>query len=619
MTSAITFSGSGSGLPVSDWIEAMVAAQRASVEALYTKQTTLNSSKTALSTVESKFSSLKTSILKFTDANIASSFDLFASREAKSSDTNIATVTAANNTAIQNFTLSVDSLASATKANSGNLSKYIEGSELFTDVANKQGSLTLKHTDGTEYGKFSIYANGVKNEITIEKTDTLNDIVKKINDQFDPTSDEDYSDNTVRASIANGKLSITYDNSAVTNLTLGNSSDSTNFLNIMQLSTAEAVDNGDGTSNFTSLLPINTIDFGGNIIGNEANLDVNPLDPITAGTFTIGEAEFTIDENTTLSSLISKINSDDDAGVTAQFDTKSNKLVLSSKDPGKTAINLENGTSNFLTKIGLITEGGDSLASQTLGENAKIRINGSETPLEVNSNTVSGDISGLTGVTITLKKTTQVTNGETTTDNPITINVEENSEGITSAVSDFIDKFNSMSSMVSSQTGKNQSLRNEYSLITLKNTMRSMLTGRVSGIADFDNLAMIGISTGAIGKAASDTSNNLILDKEKLLDALRKNPSEVKTLLIGDSKAGITGVFQKLQDKLNTVLDPVNGYFKAKNETISAMISSNDKSIARGEDRITAYKKRITQQFAQMDQYISQMQQQSNAISSIKF
>lgn len=601
MSSGISFSGVGSGLPIQDWIDAMVKVQRQPVDALYTKKTNLSSAKTAFSTVESKFSSLKTAILKLTDANITSTLDIFKSKKAASSDTDIATVTADNNASVQNVSLAIESLATATKASSlTSFAKTIEGTDLFTSVANKQG----------EEGTFSMYVNGVKNEFTIAETDTLDNIIKKINDKFDPNSDGDYSDNNVTASISNGRIEIDYNNAAVTNLTLGSNGDTSNFFNVMKLSTATPTNNGDGTSTIGSLLPITKINFGGTLIGNTANLNVDAGDPITAGTFKIGEAEFTIDSNTTLSTIISRINSDEKAGVTASFDSTTNKLVLTSKDPGKTAINLENGTSNFLTKAGLITAGGDSLSSQTLGNNAKVYLNGSATALEVNSNTLTGDISGLSGVTINLKKVTDV--GET-----IDIDVSQDTDQISSALDDFVTKFNALVSTVDGQTAKDKTLHNEYSLVSLKNTLRSMVTGRVSGLSDYDSLAMIGITTGKVGRATSDVSNDLSIDKNKLLDALQKNPDEVKALLIGDDSAGITGLFEKLEDKLTQVLDPVNGYFDTKDDTINSLISSIDKSITRGEDRITVYKKMITQQFAQMDSYISKMQQQGSALSGL--
>jgi len=601
MTSGISFSGSGSGLPVQDWIDALVATQRTPVDNLYTKKQTYNDSLSALNVVESKFSSLKSSVTKLTDANLATSFDLFNARTATSSDTSVATVSASNTATVQNVSLKVESLATATKAAStAAVSKTMSGSELFTSIADKQGVV----------GTFGIYVNGSKNSLTIESTDTIENIVKKINDKFDAESDGDYTDNAVTASIVDGKLKITYDKSQVNTLTLGSSSDTSNFFNIMQLSTAAPVDNGDGTASFSSYAPINTINLTGKIIGNTANLNVSDADPITAGTFTIGKKEFTITKDTTLSDLISKINREADSGVTASYNSKENKIILTSKTAGKTAINLENGTSNFLTKVGLVSSSGDSLASQTLGNNAKVYINGATNALEVNSNTIKGDVSGITGLTINLKQVTK-------DDQVVNIGIDQDTDKLSSALTDFIGSFNAMVSTVNAQTAKGQTLHGEYTLLNLKNSFRSMVTDRVSGIDYFNNLSQIGISTGAAGKSVSDTSSTLVLDKDKLLAALEKDPQGVKELLVGNAATGVTGIMQKLQRKINSVTDPVDGYFTSKEDSINTLIANTDKSITRGEERITAYKTLITNQFNQMDQYIAKMQQQSSSISSI--
>ena len=589
-TGGISFSGVGSGLPVQDWIDQMVAVERIPLDNLYTKKSSYSSIKSGLSTVESSFRSLNTIIQKFTDANIASSFDIFNSKLARSSDTDIATVTASNNATIQNVTLSIESLATATKAENSNFASTVVGTDVFTEIANDQG----------EEGTFNIYVDGVKNEITIEETDTLDTIAGKINTALGAN---------VTASVVDGKFDITYDNTAITTLTLGSNADTSNFLNIMQLSTASATDNGDGTSSFESVSEVSNINFSGAIVGNAANLNITG-DPITEGTFKIGEAEFTIDADTSLADLVSEINRDEDAGVSARIDVRSNKLVLTAKEAGKTAISLEDGTSNFLTSIGLITAGGDSLSSQTLGDNAIIYLNGSATPLEVNSNTITEDMSGIAGLTINLKNTTEV--GET-----IDINVEQDTDEVKEALDSFLSKYNKLINDVDSFTGKGKSLHGEYTLINIKNSIRSITTDRVDGLSDYDSLAMIGITTGDVGKDVDDTSTNLKLDTDKLLEALQTNPDEVKTLLIGDSDAGITGIFQELEEKLDAVLDPINGYFEARDDSINATISSIDKSIARGEDRLESYREMITKQFASMDQYISQMQQQSQALTGI--
>lgn len=590
MGTGISFSGVGSGLPIQDWISQLVSARRLPLDNLYAKKNKLGNVKTILSTVESDFRAFSSSVQKLTDANLASSFDIFSARNATSSDTDAVTVTASNNTALQSLTLVIESLATSTKAQNDTFAQTVEGTNLFTDIANKHG----------EEGTLSIYANGIKTEITIEETDTLDDIAGKINTAFG---------SDITASVIDGKFDITYDNIAVTELTLGSSADTSNFFDVMQLSTASATDNGNNTSTLESTSEISKINMSGTITNNGANLNITG-DPITEGTFTIGTAEFTVNASTTLAGLISQINRDEDSGVKAQIDTKNNTLVLISNDAGKTAINLENGTSNFLTKIGLITDTGDSLSSQILGNNAVVYLNGSETALEVNSNTITGAVSGITGLTITLKNTTEE-------EETVEININQDTEEIKESLETFISKYNKIISDVAFYTSKDQNLHREYSLINIKNSVRSMTTDRISSLSDYDSLAMIGISTGSIGKSVEDTSNSLHLDSDKLLEALQKNPSEVKALLIGDADAGITGIFQNLEAKLDNVLDPVNGYFEVREDSVNTTIKTTDKSIARGEERLESYRKLITKQFSDMDQYIAQMQQQSQTLAGL--
>ena len=604
----ITFSGVGSGHPVQSWIDALIQVERQPVDKLYTKKNTYNQEISDIKSIQSRFSTLRSAVQKLTDASLSTAFDLFKSKTVTSSDTGIATVTASNSALAQNVTLKVGNLATATKATSNaSIAQYMDGSENFIDVANGQGTT----------GVFNIYLNGVKKEITIAETDTLNDIVKNINDAYDPNADGNYSDNAINASISpDGKFQITYNNlnpdTSPANVILGSNADTSNFFNIMKLATASSADNGDGTSTFTSLDKISKVNLDGKLVGNAANLDLPGA--ITAGTFTIGQTEFTIDATTTLGGIVGRINTSDEAGVTARYDATLNKIILTSKTPGKTAINLEDGTSNFLSQAGLI-ESGNSMASQTMGTNAKVYINGSTSALEVNSNTITGDISGLAGVTINLKNTSSSTTAEGTA---INITVDQDTDQLFNAVNDLLAKFNSMTGSVDNITAIGADLHGEYSLVNMKNSLRSLISDSVDGLTNYNSLAMVGITSGTVGKSVQDTTLTMQINKDTFVTALQANPSEVRALFIGDSAAGITGIMQQMETRLDTALDPLNGYFAARTKSLNDSITDTDKSILRGENRLTQYKAMITKQFTQMDQYVSKMQQQSSALSSIK-
>ncbi len=593
---SISFSGIGSGLPIDDWINALIAAERPSVDKLYTKQSQIQTSKTVLNTVEGKFSSLRSYIETITDSNVASSFDLFSKRSASSSDTSIATATASNGAAVQNISLKITNLATATKAYS---------TDTISDTVTSATKVSeLGNNSGTE-GVFSIFVNGVKHEFEVEdENTTLGDVAQQINDAaIGLTAGVD----------AEGKFFIQYDNATVTDFRMGSNGDTSNFLNVTQLTTAVGVESGDPVqTTYSSINPLSGIKTSGTIVG--ASATANLKETVTAGTFTIGKAQFTIDENTSLDGLIAEINSDTDAGVTVQYDLRSNKLVMTSKTAGNTAINLEDATnaptentSNFLTAMGLVGADGNSLACQqaTMGTNAVVEING--TTITAATNSLTGDITGFNGVTINLLK-------ETEEDETTTISVNQDTSSLTSAMSNFISKFNDIVNEITKDTASTGSLKNEYSLLSLKSSIRQTVTGAVNGLSTYDSLAMIGISTGSVGTSISTSTSNLNFDQAKFLDALSKNPNEVRALLVGDSSRGITGILQQLESKVESALDIENGYFASRESSMERMITDLNKSIEKGEKRLEDERKRLVQQFSYMDNMISQLQSQSSAL-----
>jgi len=587
---SIQFSGVGSGLPVDDWITAMIQAESARLSSLQTQKSGLQTSRTALNTIESKFSSLRSSIEDLTDANLSSAFDLFERKKITGSDSDIATATVSSNASVQKIELEVESLATATKAQSlSTIGQTIDGSESFLDLANGDA----------EEGTFSIYVDGVKNEFTIEEGDTVQDIADDINNA---------GITGLSAQVNSGKFEITYDTDNISSVKLGSSADTSNFLNVMELATADAAAGAGTDMTFYSTNAVSKVDTSGKIVGNTANLSGSFTE--TSYAFKIGNSEFEIGSGTTFQDLINNINSDDDAGVVARYDSKLNKLILTAKEAGETAISLEDTSGDFLQQMGLITAGGNSLSSQTLGDNAVVYVNGSTTALEVNSNTLTGDITGLSGVTISLKDVTEV--GE-----KITFNVEQDTDQLTNAVSDFISKFNTVITEVDSKTKYGKDLSGEYSLVSLRNSLRMTATSSVSGLTDYDSFSMIGITTGSVGTSTDTSTNTLKLDKEKFLEALQERPDEVKALLIGDKAAGITGILERLETKVESTLDPINGYFAAREDSMDSQISTIDKSITRETERLDAREDYLVRQFNQMDQYISQMQQQSQSLAML--
>lgn len=598
---SMSFSGLGSGLPTSEWITALIQAESTRLSNYYTEKSATQTSRTTLSTVESKFSSLRSSVEKLTDAHLASSFDLFDKRKASSTDEDVATASVSTNAAVQKIDLKVETLATSTTAQSlSAIGQVIDGSEKFVDLANGDAEVNMDDGDATD-GTFSFYIDGIKHEFSINEDDTVNDIVDTINNA---------GISGLQAGIDSGNFEIKVDDAQISSFVMGSSGDSSNFLNVMNLSTAtgEVIAEDPYDTVFRSTDTVSKVDTSQTILDGSANL--SGTFGQSSYTFKIGGSEFTVDENMTMQDLISKINNDDEAGVIANFDFKDGTLNITAEDAGKTAINFEDTDGDFLVQMGLITAGGDSLSSQTLGNNAKVYINGAAESLEVNSNSITSDISGISGVTIDLKNVTE-------TDETISINVEQDTDQLVSAVEDFVNKMNSVIKTVDTETSTGQELKGEYSLISLRNSLRMGVSDMVSGLSSYNSLGMIGISTGDIGTSIEEDTNAFEFDKDAFLEALQENPSEVKALLIGDNDLGVTGILQNLESKLESSLDPVNGYFAAREDSFDSQISTLDDTITREQERLDNREEYFTRKFNQMDQYISQMKQQQSSLMGL--
>jgi flagellar hook-associated protein 2 len=615
---SISFLGTGSGLPVSEWITALVSSANQPITKLQSKETEVEASKTELSTVKSKYSSLQSSVDTFTDSNIVSAFDIFENKSASSSNEDYATVTASNNAVIGDYALKIDQLATATVSKSNNSpGASANASTLINQLANYTGKV----------GTFTMYLNGEAHTFQMcDEDDTVDDGVTKITDNtiggVVGAINTTLSSKGVTASLgSDGKFNITTDSGAVSSISLGSNSDTSNLFTVLQVGTsASATTAMDGSVTYASQKALSSINIHGSLTDNDANLNST----VKAGTFTIGDATFTIDDTTTLKSLINTINSSEDANVTATYDATSNKLVVTSDDKGAKNVKIISGTSNFTDVMGLTstTWDGDgkvinstlATGSQTLGNNAKFSINGEN--YEAATNKITSDITGLTGVTINLLKTTYADSSDGETE--INVGVTQNTDSIVTAMNSFISAYNSLLLEVDSATSVGKSLHSENTLERMISSLKSTTTGAVSGIDrdSYNSLAMIGVTTGKIGSTAN-MNGSLTLDKDDFLESLSKNPSLVKSLLIGDGSSdygNITGIMTNLKDQLDAALDATDGYFVSKNDTYDAEMSDIEDSISKKTEQLKVYQSRLTQQFSQMDTYISQLKSSSSCL-----
>ena len=575
MASTISFSGLASGLDTSSWVEALVSAKQEKVTSLQKDLKSQQTIKTTLNDTRSVFSTLRTAIEKLTDAKFGGSMDLFAKNSAKSSDEEIFTATATTGATRQNYDITVQQLATYTKATSKNAASSVADDSTLL----KNGTLTA-------------YVNGQKRTVNIEETNSLGDLKAKLAGYGIKTEVED-----------NGTLKFSAQNEGDT-IHIGATTDTTNLVSMVGLTKQE-----DGAYVSTNSL------YKATVASKLTAEDSGFNEKITAGTFSIGAATFTINENTTLSSLISDINSNDEAQAYAFWDDATGKLSITSKKEGASYINIEAGTSNFTDVVGLTSsewnDDGTVKSSkmftdaQELGQNAQFTING--TSMTSTSNTVTSDVSRINGVTLTLKKASTEESGTTK------LSVSQDTSGLVDAVKSFVSAYNDVISKVDEVTANGADLHGETSLTSLRNSIRRYATGaNGTNGGVYKLLSDIGIKTSsADGNNLSADTDSLTLDEDALKKALEENPESVRAILTGEG-----GVLTMMEDTVEQSLKASVGFFDVKTTTLDSDIKKMEEKITKQTANIATYKSQLEKKFSAMELTISKMQQNYSSFLS---
>lgn len=580
MASTITFTGLASGMDTTAWVKELVKIKKANkYDKLVAKQETVGNQQKAVSTVQSQFSSLRTSLEKITDSTLGGAFDLFAKTKTTSSSSDIVTATSSSGAVKGSYKLSVKQLASATKALSDASALAVTGDTKLSTLSDD----VKKLSDG-ETASFSVYVDGKKSEIELTKEDTIDTVLEKLNNI-----------DGVNASLKDGKVSITGESSA--KITLGSNSDTANLTKAFSL--LKNSETGSYES-FETLSIATSKDKVVDILGSDAK-----------GTFKIGGQEFTIDDDTTFESLIKDINDkSSSSGVKAEFDGTNGQLVFTATTNGSFNINIEKGSSSFTDKMGYTqtnADGSVALKDQELGSFAIFTLD-DETRMS-SSNTISSDITGIEGVTFNLK-------GVSNDDNPTTtIGVSQDTDDLVSALKGWIEQYNKTLDMVDEQTASDGALSGESSLENLRRSIRSGASAKQSGAGEYSLLAQIGISTGEASTDLSKLTDHLELDESKLKEALEKDPEGVKALLVGGKNN--TGILTNMETTVDNSLKST-GYFTTRNNSLDREKTNLTSSATAENTRIEAYQARLQAQFQAMENMISKMQSAySSALSQM--
>ncbi len=566
---SISFSGVGSGLPIDEWVTALVKVEQDKVDALEDERDALTDKQNILNSLSSEYSSVQSATLTFTDSLLGAGSDIFSKVSVSASDTSVVTATVTQFATPATIELEIESLASSSI-------KTSEYNEALKDSSKKLSDLGV-----TTAGNFQI--NGATINVTPDMT--IDSLVYQINSSTSAN---------VKASLKNGRL------------VLENREAGTKQVEVT------GTDLVDGTHNFAELLGLDKTSSAQNSKKNDllntGSTTLAELGVEQDGNININGTAINITTDMTVDEFISAVNSSD-AGVTASV--QNGIMVLENTDGSNDPIDMNGsnvaGSRNFAELMGF-TSYNDS------GTNAVFYLNGDRK--ESTSNSVSSDVTGILGLSLDLLTTTD--------GDPITIEItrDYDSEEPLTALQTFVEAFNKIVTNTNLYTDSDSTEKNggilsgENNLVRIKNSLRTLVTSTVENSGQYKSLADIGITTGAPGLDVSADTTQLIIDEEKFLDAYEKDPASVKALLIGDNSSGTTqeGLMQKLQTQLEAATDRTSGYFAARGDSLASQISNMNDKIDKKQEYVYSYQEKLTNQFNYMDQMIAQMNSQFTAM-----
>ncbi len=527
-----------------------------------------------------------------------------------------------------NHSISVVNLATADKA----VSTSTVTSELQGKIALDDAAVALLSGK-----KFVLDLDGTTREITIEDFTTVEELVTGL-------------EIAIAEEFGSGKISVGHTGGKITFTAIGGASKIRMF-NGYSNNGLEALGFSPGDSN--RLDTSRTLE-------DQADKFAVPLTFNEDGklAFTINSKTFTFDKTTTISGMMSAINSDVEARVNINFDEVTDKFIITAKQMGAgNNIDIEEMDGNFFSGASGISELNPVTEE---GMDAAVFLDGVEIKRSSNNFTVNG-------ITYQLLKahTDPLHEAET-------VSVGLDVDGVYDKIASFVNKYNEIISKINSELSeeydrtylplteeqkdamgedeikkweekaKTGLLRNDSLLTNIVYNMRKALYDSIEGVAS--GISAIGITTGKYYE-----KGKLIIDETKLKDAIRKDPDGVMNLFCQKSEAvpsysrdltfeerstryNEQGIVQRLfdiiEDNITTLRDKngnkgvllqkagITGDVSEFDNSIYWQLGDYDKQIDRMYERLIQREENYYKKYAAMEKILSQMNSQSNWLMS---
>ena len=358
-----------------------------------------------------------------------------------------------------------------------------------------------------------------------------------------------------------------------------------------------------------------------------------------------------ITADTTVSELLTAINNNKDAGVTAIYLDSANKFVLSSNEKGEgrkitlgpdpdNPNNKKDDAANLIFG-GVSTDGTDGEMS--------ILYNGVQTTITSSSNTFS--IDGLD-----IRATNTFNTGSATAEGGVSFTASADTEKVTETVKKFIEAYNAMIDEVRTQattkpdsnykplTDDQKNEMNENSIKNWENKAKEGILYNSSALKDLDNatqgifssMMMNGVSYDDLEKIGISFSDDytaggkIVFDEEKFKTAMDSDPEKVSDLFTGTH--GIVNTIDSTLSTYATRYASRNGNSygvlieEAGSEKLSLTLTNNSiykelkdmqETITNLQSQLSTEQDRYISQFTQMERLINQMNSQSSYLSQL--
>lgn len=364
--------------------------------------------------------------------------------------------------------------------------------------------------------------------------------------------------------------------------------------------------------------------------------------------FTVNGAKIdNITADTTVDGLLTAINNNKDAGVTATYLGSENKFVLSSNEKGEGRKITLGADPKDTTDAANLIFGGVS-QDGTDGE-MSILYNGVQTTITSSSNTFS--IDGLD-----IRATNTFNTGSATAEGGVSFTASADTEKVTETVKKFIEAYNAMIDEVRTQattkpdsnykplTDDQKNEMNETSIKNWEDKAKEGILYNSSALKDLDNatqgifssMMMNGVSYDDLEKIGISFSDDytaggkIVFDEEKFKTAMDSDPEKVSDLFTGTH--GIVNTIDSTLSTYATRYASRNGNSygvlieEAGSEKLSLTLTNNSiykelkdmqETITNLQSQLSTEQDRYISQFTQMETLINQMNSQSSYLSQL--